>query len=857
MDMLDNLDNSVTQVNIDKELKQSYLDYAMSVIVGRALPDVRDGLKPVHRRTLFAMQELSNYYNRPYKKSARIVGDVIGKYHPHGDSPVYDALVRMAQEFSMRYPLVDGQGNFGSIDGDSPAAMRYTEVRMSKITQEFIADIDKNAVDMVLNYDESESMPSVLPAKIPNLLINGSSGIAVGMATNILPHNITETINATLILLDNPQATVSDLMQAMQGPDFPTRAIIKGVSGIRQAYETGKGKVVVYARHHIQQVTDSKQSIVVTELPFQVNKARLLEKIADLVREKKITGISDIRDESNKEGIRVVLELKRGEVAEVVYNNLLTSTPLKTSYGINMVALVNNQPKQLGLKEVLVYFLQHRREVISRRSIFDLRKSRKQAHLLEGLIVAVANIDQVIRLIRESKDSKTAKVKLLSASLEAGPVLALLERTDSNVAKPTGLAANLGLQGKEYRLSEEQAQGILELRLHRLTGLEQEKLTEDYKKLVDLIIDLLDILSNSDRLTLEIRKELEAMRDQYGDERRTEIQADEHEIDIMDLISEEQVVITLSDQGYVKAQSTDEFRAQRRGGRGKQSGNLKELDIVRSLIIASNHDTILCFSNQGKVYWLRALDIPISSRSARGKPIVNLLDLDLNEVITTILPMSKQKPDVEQDTDYILMSTLRGVVKKTTIESFSRPRKSGLIAISLAEDDQLVQVLFTSGDQLIMMLSDSGKITCFRESDIRSMGRSAAGVRGMMLQSGDQIVATLLPKENDALISVCENGYGKISPIKDFPVNRRGGKGVIGIQTSSRNGKMVAGEVISDEQEFLLISDKGVLVRTRVQDVPSQSRNTQGVRLMRLQTDDKVIALSLLPLDEIDDAEEQ
>lgn len=842
---MDMLQDTVKQVNIDAELKQSYLDYAMSVIVGRALPDVRDGLKPVHRRTLYAMHELANHHNRAYKKSARIVGDVIGKYHPHGDGPVYDALVRMAQEFSMRYPLVDGQGNFGSIDGDSPAAMRYTEVRMQRITHELLADIDKDAVDMTPNYDESESMPSVLPAKIPNLLINGSSGIAVGMATNILPHNITETLDGCLALLADDTIGVDALMTHIKGPDFPTRAIIKGTDGIREAYRTGKGKVVVFAKHHVQQITDSKQAIIITELPFQVNKARMIEKIAELVRDKKITGISDIRDESNKEGIRVVLELKRGEVAEVVYNNLLANTPLRTSYGINMVALVNNQPKQLTLKEILSHFLEHRREVIVRRTLFDLRKSRKQAHILEGLLVAVSSIDPVIALIKASKDSKEAKEALCNTPLPATSVLALMERVDVSVISEQGAATKGSIAGDMYRLSATQAQAILDLRLHRLTGLEQDKLHEEYISLVHMIIDFLDILSNPDRLTQEVETELTQLKEQYGDVRKTAIQADAHSLDVTDLIQEEQVAITLSDQGYIKSQSVDEFRAQKRGGKGKQAGNLKELDIIRCFITTSNHDTILCFSNLGKVYWLRAIDIPLSSRTARGKPVVNLLQLDDNEHVTAILPMLKDK--TESDNRYILMSTLKGVVKKTTSDKFSRPRPSGLIALSLNERDELVQALFTTGDDHIMMLSDAGKVNCFHERDVRDVGRTAAGVRGMNLDASGKIIATLLPKAQDRLLTVSENGYGKISPVADFPINKRGGKGVIGIQTSMRNGKMIAAQTIDDEKEFLLISNSGIIVRTHVDSVPVQSRNTQGVRLMRLQTDDKLIALSVLP----------
>lgn len=845
---MERLGQSVTQVTIDAELKQSYLDYAMSVIVGRALPDVRDGLKPVHRRTLYAMYELSNYHNRAYKKSARIVGDVIGKYHPHGDSPVYDALVRMAQEFSMRYPLVDGQGNFGSIDGDSPAAMRYTEVRMEMITHDLLADIEKDAVDTAVNYDETETMPAVLPARVPNLLINGSSGIAVGMATNILPHNITETINACLALLDDDAIDLLGLMRHIKGPDFPTRAVIKGTAGIRQAYATGKGKVVAFAKYHVQQVADNRQAIVVTELPFQVNKARMIEKIAELVRDKEVTGISDIRDESNKEGIRVVFELKRGEVAEVVYNNLLTNTPLRTSYGINMVALVNNQPKQLNLKEILGHFLEHRREVIVRRTLFDLKNSRRRAHILEGLILAVSAIDPVIALIKASKDSQEAKQKLRRTRLPAASLLALMSRIDITVVHQENAIQEGGIKGDSYLLSDTQAQAILELRLHRLTSLEQDKLIAEYVELVHMIIDYLDILSNADRLITEVKKELLAMREKYGDERKTVIHEDEYAIDIVDLIQEEQVAITLSEQGYIKSQSVGEFRAQKRGGRGKQAGNLKELDIIRCFVTTSNHDTILCFSNLGKVYWLRVIDIPISSSAARGKPIVNLLHLSDDENITAILPMPKITGGIA--TKFILMSTLKGVVKKTASDKFSRPRQSGLIALSLVEGDELVQALFTTGDNHVMMLSDAGKVTCFHEGDVRDMGRTAAGVRGMNIDASSKVIATLLPQKEDKLLTVSANGYGKLSLVSDFPINKRGGKGVIGIQTSLRNGKMVSAQIISDEIEFLLISDSGIVVRTGISSVPVQSRNTQGVRLMRVQSSDRVIALSVLPNEE-------
>ena len=827
----------VLPVNLEDEMRQSYLDYAMSVIVGRALPDVRDGLKPVHRRVLYAMHELGNDWNKPYKKSARIVGDVIGKYHPHGDTAVYDTIVRMAQPFSLRYMLVDGQGNFGSVDGDSPAAMRYTEVRMSKIAHELLADLEKETVDFVPNYDESEHEPSVFPTRIPNLLINGSAGIAVGMATNIPPHNLTEVINGCLALIDDPDISIRDLMQHIPGPDFPTAGIINGVRGIHEAYHTGRGRVYIRARSHIEGEDTPRQSIVVTELPYQVNKARLLEKIAELVKEKKIEGISNLRDESDKEGMRMVIELKRGEVAEVILNNLYQHTQLQSVFGINMVALVDGQPRLLDLKQILEAFIRHRREVVTRRTVFDLRKARERAHILEGLAVALNNIDEVIELIKSSRSRAEARAELVRREWPPGIVSEYLERSGSKASRPDGLEAEYGYHGDIYRLSETQAQAILDLRLHQLTGLEQDKIIDEYKQVIERIDDLLDILNNPDRLMQVIRDELIEVRDRFGDERRTEILTDQLDLTMEDLITEEDVVVTLSHSGYAKSQPLSDYRAQRRGGRGKAATRVKEEDFIDKLFIASTHDTILCFSSRGKAYWLKVYQLPQAGRLARGKPIVNLLPLEEGERINAVLPVREYRED-----RFIFMATAQGTVKKTPLSDFSRPRSNGIIALDLREDDYLVNVDVTDGSRDVMLFSDAGKAIRFREQDVRPMGRTACGVRGIRLAEGQRVIALIIVDEGDVLTAT-ENGYGKRTPVSEYPVHGRGGQGVISIQDSERNGRVVGAVLVQDEDEIMLISDGGTLVRTRVAEVSVMSRNTQGVRLIKLQNGEKLVGI--------------
>jgi DNA gyrase subunit A len=832
----------IVPVTLEDEMKQSYLDYAMSVIVGRALPDVRDGLKPVHRRVLFAMQELGTDWNKPYKKSARVVGDVIGKYHPHGDSAVYDTIVRMAQPFSLRYMLVDGQGNFGSVDGDPPAAMRYTEVRMSRIAHDLLADLDKETVDFVLNYDESEREPSVLPTRIPNLLVNGSAGIAVGMATNIPPHNLTEVINGCLALIDAPETTIEDLMQIIPGPDFPTYGIINGANGIRDAYLTGRGRIYLRARCEVEGDEGGRQSIIVKELPYQVNKARLLEKIAELVKEAKLDGISGLRDESDKDGMRMVIELRRNEVPEVVLNNLYQQTQMQNVFGINMVALIDGRPRCLNLKAMLVAFVDHRREVVTRRTVFELRKARERAHVLEGLAVALANLDDVIDLIKTSSNPAEAKERLLARVWASGLLAELLARAgDASRSRPENLEPEYGMLDSGYRLSPVQAQAILDLRLHRLTGLEKDKIIDEYKALLEQIDGLLDILGDDARLMAVIRDELVAVRDQFGDKRRTEILHDRLNLSAEDLITEEDMVVTVSHEGYVKSQPLSDYRAQRRGGRGKQAAATKEEDYIEKLVVANTHDTILCFSSHGKVYWLKVYELPVASRIARGKPFVNLLPLQEGERVNAILPVR-----VFDENHFIFMATSSGTVKKVALSEFERPRPSGKIAIELREDDRLVNVAITNGSQHVMLFSSDGKSVCFRESDVRVMGRTATGVRGMTLQEGQKIIALIVVEadaEQGTVLNVTENGYGKRTSIAEFPRHRRGGQGVIAIQTSARNGSVVGAVLVDQPDEIMLITDAGILVRTRVAEISVVGRNAQGVTVIRLSEGEKLVGV--------------
>ncbi|HET7931869.1 MAG TPA: DNA gyrase subunit A [Rhodanobacteraceae bacterium] len=839
----------LTLVNLEEEMKQSYLDYAMSVIVGRALPDVRDGLKPVHRRVLYAMQELGNDYNKPYKKSARVVGDVIGKYHPHGDTAVYDTIVRMAQPFSMRYVLVDGQGNFGSVDGDDPAAMRYTEVRMAKIAHEMLADIDKETVDFVPNYDESEHEPSVLPTRLPNLLINGSSGIAVGMATNIPPHNLREVIGACIALIDDPAASIQDLMKHLPGPDFPTGGIINGARGIHEAYFTGRGRIFVRARSHVEGEEGAKQSIIVTELPYMVNKARLLERIAELVKDKKLEGITELRDESDRDGMRMVIEMRRGENVEVMLNNLYQHTALQSVFGINMVALVDGQPRLLDLKSILEAFLRHRREVVTRRTIYELRRARERAHVLEGLAVALANIDDMIELIKTSAGPAEARSGLMARDWQAGVVTAMLQRAGAQASRPDGLAAEYGLHEGSYRLSETQAQAILDLKLQRLTGLEQDKIVAEYQELLTLIGELRAILAEPDKLLDVIREELTAIRDQYGDERRTEIVSIHEDLTIEDLIDEEDVVVTLSHAGYAKSQPVSAYRAQRRGGRGKAATTVKDEDFIDNLFIANTHDTVLCFSNIGKVYWLKVYQFPQAGRGARGKPIVNLLPLTEGERITAALPVREYSAS-----KYVLMATRLGTVKKTSLDNFARPRSSGIIAQELNPGDALVGVAITDGERDVMLFASNGKSIRFHEGDVRPMGRNAAGVRGIQLAMGETVIGLIIVNEaGGEVLTATENGYGKRTPVADYPVQGRGGQGVISIQTGGRNGKVVGAIQIAAEAEVMLISNGGTLVRTPAADISVIGRNTQGVRLIRLDAGEELVGVDRIESDGDDD----
>ena len=826
-------------INIEDELQQSYLDYAMSVIVGRALPDVRDGLKPVHRRVLHAMNDLSNDWNKPYKKSARVVGDVIGKYHPHGDSAVYDTIVRMAQPFSLRYMLVDGQGNFGSIDGDGAAAMRYTEIRMAKIAHELLADLDKETVDFVDNYDGTERIPSVLPTRVPNLLVNGSSGIAVGMATNIPPHNLTEVVNGCLAIIDNSEITIDELMEYIPGPDFPTAGIINGRAGIIEAYRTGRGRIYIRAKAEV--IYDEKTSrdvIIVHEIPYQVNKARLIEKIAELVKEKKIEGIAELRDESDKDGLRIVIEMKRGESGEVLLNNLYAQTQMQNVFGINTVALVDEQPKTLNLRELLDAFLKHRREVITRRTLFLLRKARERGHILEGLAVAISNIDPVIALIKASPTPADAKDALLAQGWEPGKVSEMLGRAGADASRPEGLAVELGMRDGLYFLSPEQAQAILELRLHRLTGLEHDKLLKEYQEKLEAIVGYLEILDNPDTLTQVIRDELIEVRDAYGDERRSEIIASQLDLSHEDLIPEEDRVVTLSRQGYAKTQPLADYQAQRRGGMGKSATNLKDEDWIEHLLVASSHDTILCFTDMGKVYWLKVYQIPEASRQSRGRPMVNLLPLDDDERVTNILPVSEYSDD-----RFIFMATAKGTVKKTVLSAFSRPRSTGLRAVELDQDDHLVGTAITSGESTVMLFADSGKAVRFSEQDVRAMGRTARGVRGIRLGEKDSVIALIIPEDGGKVLTVSQNGYGKQTLIEEYPVKGRGGLGVIAMQTSERNGPLVGAVQVFEGDEVMLITNGGTLVRTKTDEISVLSRNTQGVRVIRLKTEERLIAV--------------
>ncbi|MGB5563118.1 MAG: DNA gyrase subunit A [Sedimenticolaceae bacterium] len=835
----------IVPVNLEDEMQQSYLDYAMSVIVGRALPDVRDGLKPVHRRVLFAMGELGNDWNKPYKKSARVVGDVIGKYHPHGDTAVYDTIVRMAQPFSLRYMLVDGQGNFGSVDGDSPAAMRYTEVRMAKIAHELLADIDKDTVDFTPNYDESEHEPQVLPAKIPNLLINGSSGIAVGMATNIPPHNLTEVISACIRVIEEPGVSIDQLMEIVPAPDFPTAGIINGVHGVREAYRTGRGKVYIRARTLMEEMDNGKQRIVVNELPYQVNKARLLEKIAELVKDKKLEGITELRDESDKDGMRMVIELRRGEVAEVVLNNLFQQTQMQNVFGINVVALVDGQPRTLNLKQLLEYFLRHRREVVTRRTLFELRKARERAHILEGLAVALANIDEVIALIKAAASPAEAKKGLVERAWQSGTVEAMLSRAGADASRPDGLPAEFGLTDDGYRLTETQAQAILDLRLQKLTGLEQDKIINEFQEILDKIADLLEILSSPDRLMQVIKDELLGIREQFGDERRSEIVVNQMDLTLEDLITEEDVVVTMSHQGYAKSQPVDAYRAQRRGGRGKTATSTKDEDFVEKLFVANTHDTILCFSSRGKCYWLKVYELPQAGRNARGRPMVNLLPLEKGERINAVLPV-REYPDDR----FVFMATASGTVKKTPLVDFSRPRASGIIAVDLRDDDQLIGVDITDGSQSIMLFTSAGKSIRFKESDVRAMGRTACGVRGVRLGRGQRVISLIIGNDGDVM-TVTENGFGKRTPIEQFPIKGRGGMGVISIKTSDRNGAQIGAVRVEEDDEMMLITDGGTLVRARVSEVSRMGRDTQGVTMIRLSKKEKLIGIERV--DALDD----
>ncbi|MFT5141262.1 MAG: DNA gyrase subunit A [Rhodothermales bacterium] len=840
----------VLQVNLEDEMRQSYLDYAMSVIVGRALPDVRDGLKPVHRRVLFAMSELGNDWNKAHKKSARVVGDVIGKYHPHGDSAVYDTIVRMAQPFAMRYLLVDGQGNFGSVDGDAPAAMRYTEVRMSRLAHEVLADLDRETVDFGPNYDESEYEPLVMPTRVPTLLVNGSSGIAVGMATNIPPHNLGEVIDATIALIEDPELDFESIMQHLPGPDFPTAGFINGAQGIHEAYRTGRGRIYMRSRSHIEtDERNGKDSIIVTELPYQVNKARLLEKIAELVKEKKLDGITELRDESDKDGMRVVIELRRGEVPEVVLNNLYQQTVMQNVFGINMVAIVDGQPKLLNIREIILAFIRHRREVVTRRTLFDLRKARSRAHILEGLTVALANLDELIELIKASATPADAKENMLAKRWAPGLIETLLGQGGAEVSRPEDLLASYGLHSDGYQLSPIQAQEILNMRLHRITGLEQEKLTKEYEQILQAVRDLLSILSEPERLMEVIREELQDIRDRYADERRTEILETRLDLSLEDLITEEDVVVTLSHAGYAKSQTLDRYQAQRRGGRGKSATKVKEEDFIDTLFVANTHDTLLCFTSRGKIHWMKVYELPQASHMSRGKPIVNLLPLEKDERVNAVLPVREYSED-----KFVFFATKNGIVKKTPLRAYSNQRANGIWAITLPEDDELVNVEITDGKQDIMLFASSGKCIRFNEQDVRSMGRVSRGVIGIRLKEDQAVVSMLVLGEGD-ILTATERGYGKRTNADEYHAQGRGGQGVIGIACSKRNGALVSAIQVTDEDDIMLISDGGTLVRTRTDEISTLGRNTQGVTLIRVGKNENLVGLARIAKEEASEVE--
>ena len=842
----------IISVNIEDELKQSYLSYALSVIHGRALPDIRDGLKPVHRRILYAMYDLKNSYNRPYKKSAGVVGDVIGKYHPHGDSAVYDAMVRMAQDFSMRYPIVEGQGNFGSIDGDPPAAMRYTEVRMAKITDQMYGDIEKETVSYSPNYDGSEFIPDVLPTKIPNLLVNGSSGIAVGMATNIPPHNLTEVLNASVNLIKNPKLSIDDLIKDISGPDFPTGGTIDGKAGIYEAYKTGRGIIHIRSNTSIEEDEKSgKQSLIIHEIPFMVNKAKMLEKIAELVKDKKIEGITEIRDESDKDGLRVVIEVRKGDSVDVLENNLFAQTQLEQSFGINFTVLVDGQPKEVNLKEMLEAFVKHRKDIITKRTKYDLKKAKDRGHIVEGLMVAIANIDEVITIIKKSKDPKLAADALCKKVWKAGPVEAILKKVGKDACKPKGLSKDLGINGKKYKLSPDQAKAILELRLGRLTGLEQDNLSNEFSDIVAKIIDLQKILDDKETLKSLMIDELEEVKSNFGDDRKTLINDTRRGITNEDLIPEEMRVLTVSRSGYAKTQPLDEYREQRRGGQGKAAAAVKEEDLIQNLYVLSSHMQILCFTTKGKVFWLKVYEIPVASRTSKGRPLVNMLNLDDDESVSEILPVSEFRED-----QFIFMATRNGTTKKTNLSLFSKKYKSGIKAINLDEDDKLVGTAITSGDEEILLASSAGKLIRFNESTVRPMGRTARGVRGLRLKKGEKLISLMIANPEKTILCVSENGYGKKTALDDFPSHNRGGQGVISMKTSERNGSMVSAALVEDEDGIMLISDKGTMIRTSVSQVPTLSRNTQGVKIISPKEGEKLIECVTIPKEDNEEEEE-
>ena len=840
----------IVPINLEEELKESYLNYAMHVIVGRALPDARDGLKPVHRRILYAMHVMNNDWNKPPKKSMRIVGDVTGKYHPHGDTAAYETIVRLGQWWSLRYMLVDKQGNFGSMDGDPPAAARYTEARMSRIAHEILEDLDKETVKFIENYDGQETMPDVLPTRIPNLLINGSSGIAVGMATNMAPHNLDETISACLAFIENPEISIDELLKLIPGPDFPTGGIINGKSGIRNAYETGKGKVKVRAKTLIEGEEEGKPQIVISEIPYMVNKARLVENIAHLMRDKKIEGIKEIRDESDKDDpVRIVIELRSGAIADVVLNNLFKQTQMQTVFGINNVALVGTEPKLLNLKDILGIFFNFRKEVVSKRTIYELRRARERGHILEGLTIALSNIDPMIDLIKKSKDGNEAKAKLLKKKWKAGKVTKMLKKAGAEACRPEDLEKDVGLKGKSYQLSENQAQAILDMRLQRLTGLEQDRLIKEYEEIVDLITSLMEILSDNTRLIEVVCDELKEIQTQYKDERRTEIQDSIGDLNAEDLITPEDRVVTISHEGYAKTQPLDEYRSQRRGGTGKTAASVKEEDFVEQLLVANTHTTLLCFSNLGQVYWLKVYDIPSAGRVAKGRPLVNLIQLNEGERITSMVPV-----DAYKEGNFVLMATKSGTVKKTPLTEFSNRRKGGKRAITLVGDDELVGSTVTNGKKFVMLVSNAGKAAHFSESEVRSMGRSAQGVRGIKLEKDQQVISLIIPEEEATIFTVSKNGFGKRSVSSDFRKTRRGAKGVIAMQTSERNGQLIGAAQVSDEDQVMLITNKGMLVRTKVSEINVIGRNTQGVTVIKLKEGEKLVSLAPISEEFIDDA---